>query len=435
MGAVRFPPTRVTIPLLATLVYVSLLTTGFKGFGYGLSSSAQALPVYVSLGILLLALQADISRNRSVGRIVYLFGTSGFALLYGAIVYFYRPNVGLVREPGLYIAINVFIVIVFIYDAITRRIHERRNPSSDRWAGDPYAELAADFAGLAILFGMAALLVDLLGPHRFWGQYFDFIRNQQPLIRGGEVELPFLMGTVHTLESADVALALGAAGIALFFIVIVGILSVIPGLTPPTARQRSTQAGNAVQHFLGQLGDVVNPALDRVLLSLRLVFGPLVWFIPAFSIAAFSEAVRDYLNKSFDDQGGGLLGLFFPLSATARENIGPGFLIFLIGVLAIGTVVIAVAVVEHDGAVMADTMRVLGIAGRAIALVLAIAIYSLAFINGVAVFVGLTDGRPFQVGTSGLAALGFGIIFTIYPLLFERVADRAKSRVPIASRR
>jgi hypothetical protein len=366
---------------------------------------------------------------------MYLFGTSGFALLYGAIVYFFRPNVGLIREPVLYIAINVFVVIVFIYDAITRRIRERRSPSPDRWAGDPYAELAADFAGLAILFGLAALLLDLLGPHHFWGQYFDYIRNQQPLIRGGEVELPFLTGTVHTLESADVALALGAAGIALFLTVIVGILSVIPALTPPVGRQRATLAGNAVQNFLAQLGDIVDPALDRVLLSLRLVLGPLVWFIPAFSIAAFSEAVRDYLNKSFDDQGGGLLGLFFPLSATARENIGSGLLVFLIGVVAVSTVVVAVAVVEHDRTVIADTMRVLGIAGRAIALVLAIAIYSLALINAFAVFVGLTNGRPFQVGTSGLLALGFGILFTIYPLIFERVAGRAKAKAPVASGR
>lgn len=435
MGTVRFPPTRVTVPLLATLVYVSLLATGFKGFGNDLKSAAQALPLYVSLGILLLALQTDISRDRSVGRIVYLFGTSGFALLYGAIVYFFRPNVGLVREPSLYFAINVFIVIVFVYDAVTRRIHAQRNPSPDRWAGDAYGELAGDFAGLAILFGISALLLDLLGPHHFWGQYFEYIRNQQPLIRGGEVELPFLMGTIHTLESADVALALGAAGIALFFIVIVGILSVIPGITPPVGRQRSTIAGNAVQQFLGQLGDIVNPAFDRVLLSLRLVLGPLVWFIPAFSIARFSEAVRDYLNTSFDDQGGGIFGLFFPLSPTARDNIGPGLLIFLIGVLAVSTVVIAVAVVEHDGAVMADTMRVLGIAGRAIALVLAIAIYSLALINAFAIYVHLTDGRPFQVGTSGLAALGFGILFTVYPLIFERITGRAQSKVPVASSR
>jgi hypothetical protein len=172
-----------------------------------------------------------------------------------------------------------------------------------------------------------------------------------------------------------------------------------------------------------------------VLLSLRLVIGPLVWFIPAFSIAAFSDALRNYLNASFRDQSGGIVGLFFPLSSTARDNIFSGFLVFLLGVLAVTTVVIAVAVVEHSRAVFADTMRVLGIAGRAIALVLAIALYSLALINAFAVYVNLTEGKPFQVGASGLVALAFSILFTIYPLVYERIAGRLRSKIPVAPAR
>jgi hypothetical protein len=422
---VQFPPIQVTIPLLATLVYASLLVTGYNGFGHPLGAW-QPIPVYVALSILLLALQADISRNRSIGRFLYLFGTSGFALVYAGAAFFFSRTANFIREPVLYLVLNIFVVAVFIYDTIARRLDERRHPYAERWAGDPYGEWAGDFSGLAILFGISALLLDLLGPHRLWGQFFQGL--PQVIRDTGEVELPLLPGAFHTLESADVALALAAAGIALFFVVILGILSVIPALTPPPALQRQTKTGNAVQQFLGQLGATADLAIDRVLLSLRLVLGPLVWFIPAFSIAAFSAGVRDYFDASFADQSGGIGGLFFPLSPTALNNIGPGFLVLLLGVVAIGTVVIAVAVVEHDRTVIANTMRVLGIAGRAIALVLAIALYSLALINAFAVYVHLTDGRPFQVGASGLGALAFGIIFTIYPLIFDRVTGRTKAR-------
>lgn len=61
---------------------------------------------------------------------------------------------------------------------------------------------------------------------------------------------------------------------------------------------------------------------------------------------------------------------------------------------------------------------------------LAIALYSLALINAFAVYVRLTDGKPFQVGASGLGALAFGIIFTIYPLIFDRVTGRTRARQP-----
>ncbi len=428
--SVRFPPIRVTIPLLATLVYASLLVTGYNGFGYDLGP-LQALPVYISLSVLLLALQADISRNRSLGRFLYLFGTSGFAIFYAGADVFFSRRANFVREPMLYLVLNSFLVVVFIYDVVARRIYEGRNPYPNRWAGDPYGEWAADFAGLAILFGISALLLDLLGPHRLWGQLFSGLPQ---VIRGnGEVELAPFSGTFHNLESADVALALGAAGVALFFVVIVGILSVIPALAPP-ARQSETKTGNAVQQFLGQLGEIAEPAIDRVMLSLRLVLGPLVWFIPAFSIAQFSVAVGNYLKASFHDSSAGILGLFFPLSSTALDNIGPGFLVLFLGVLAVSTVVIAVAVVEHDRTVIANTMRVLGIAGRAIALVLAIAIYSLALINAFVIQVsnGAIKATPFQVGASGLIALAFGIVFTIYPSIYERVTGRAKVRVPVA---
>lgn len=429
---VHFPPIHVVVPLLIVLVYGALLVTGFEWFGwFGHDLGVQqALPVYISLSILLLALQAHVSQNRSLGRILYLFGTSGFALVYaGAVVFFFAQTSNFIHSPMLYLVLNLFLVAVFLYDAVARRIREARHPYLDRWAGDPYGEWAADFAGLAVLCGLAALLLDLLGPHRFWGRFFP----QLPQVihsDGGEVVLAALPGAFHDLESADVTLALGAAGIALFFVVIVGILSAIPGLAPPPARQRRTKAGHAVQQFLAQLGEIADPALDRVLLSLRLVLGPLVWFIPAFSLAWFSVAVATYLSASFHDSSAGIVGLFFPVSRTALDSIGPGFLIVLLGLVALGAVVIAVSVVEHKRAVIADTLRVLGIAGRGTALVLAIALYSLALINAFAVLAsnGAMTATPFQIGALGLGALALGIVFTLYPLAFERITGRARAR-------
>ena len=75
---IRLPPARINIPILVLLGYIALLISGFST-GLGV---LQPLPIYVYVSLLLLVLQIAISENRSLARIVYIFVTSGFAIVY-----------------------------------------------------------------------------------------------------------------------------------------------------------------------------------------------------------------------------------------------------------------------------------------------------------------------------------------------------------------
>src|SRR5262249_42448189 len=162
-----FPPIQVSLPILTIVVYIALLATGYDGFGIFHVDPTQhptplALPVYVALGIVLLAFQADISRNKSTGRVLYLYLTSGFAILYAASPYFRGGRGEATRNPLPYTPLAVLLRLVFLYDAFGGRRPTRRARQSGAMAaaapGDMYGDLAGDFAGLAGLFGLSALL-------------------------------------------------------------------------------------------------------------------------------------------------------------------------------------------------------------------------------------------------------------------------------------
>src|SRR5690242_7625363 len=118
-GRIPLPPTWVTLPILVLLGYVALLITGYA-LVFRRDDPLQALPLYIYLGILLLALQADISVNKSAGRIAYLFLTSGFALAYaGSAVFFTAAD--FTKSPYTYIIFTVLLLAVFVFDVIDRR--------------------------------------------------------------------------------------------------------------------------------------------------------------------------------------------------------------------------------------------------------------------------------------------------------------------------
>lgn len=96
---VAMPPVHVAVPALVTLVIVSVLVTGYDGFGHPMGDW-QPMPVYISLSILLLALQAFISLNRALGHALYLFLTSLVALIYAANVVFFNGGLGFFHQSA-----------------------------------------------------------------------------------------------------------------------------------------------------------------------------------------------------------------------------------------------------------------------------------------------------------------------------------------------
>jgi hypothetical protein len=440
---------QVSLPILTIVVYTALLATGYDGFGiFHGDPTLRPLPVYVALGIVLLAFQADISRNKSTGRVLYLYLTSGFAILYAGITYFFGKRGDITRNPLLYIVLDVLLLLVFLYDAINRRRSAAQARRSGAMAaaesGEMYGDLAGDFAGLAGLFGISALLLDLLGPGNFWQLFFQplhYIRDVNGLGLAddqGRILLKFLPAPIDTLESLNVALAIGTLGIALLLLGIVGILAVVLGSSRAagTTQERLSRDGNAVGNFLQDLAGAINPAIDRVLLSLRLVLGPLVWLIPAFSLAIFSDQLAQYLQASFADHSAPYVGLFLPISQTAQDNVGDGFVAFGLAALALSTVIIAVSVVEHDLAVIGDMFRVIGLAGRALALTYVFFTYSLSLINAFVVFVSPANNeQPFQIGIPVFLAIIAGLIYAVVSFVVDRVRTPRQPPVPVSANR
>ena len=61
-----------------------------------------------------------------------------------------------------------------------------------------------------------------------------------------------------------------------------------------------------------------------MLLSLRLVLGPLVWLIPAFSMTALAQGITSYLDASARMSSGNVLDLINPVSQSSIQNIPTG---------------------------------------------------------------------------------------------------------------
>lgn len=444
-----FPSTRVTLPILVLLGYAALVMTGYQLFGLDSQNILQPLPLYVYLCILLLALQADISVNKSTSRVIYLFLTSGFAVVYAGSAVFATAG-DFTRSPYTYIILTALLVCVFIYDAIDRRREHSLGLESnvparrrERVSDVSYQSFGSDFAALAVLFYVAWILQDTLGPQAI----LKFLHLDLGIRPRAIVDLNATLGlhldpSISRLEALDLVIALFATAIALLLLGIVGVLSIAspqPAATTAPAPDGARRAPS-IGDFGRNLRTIVLSAVDQVALSLRLVLGPLVWLIPAFSIAAFSQQVTQYLNQSWASVVSGnttdILSLFFPLSRTAVEGIPTGILDVFLGALAVSAVVVAVTVVEHNWAVIADTWRVLRLAGRTLALTLAFFIYSLAALNAVLIIAPPHYNRaPFQVGAAGLGALLLAVVFVVIGVIEAQIKSRAKPPVPVAAAR
>lgn len=423
-SGVRLPPATVLAPIFFLLGYAAML---ISGFGRGLGA-LQSLPIYIFFCFLLLMLQTGISDNRSIGRIIYIFVSSGFAIVYAGEVLFDRSTGNFTRSPYTYIILNILLLAVFFYDAIDRRNVHRQRPNfgldqargTKASPGDSFAThslrspisygaLGTDFAGLAILLYVSSFLVALISKQQVRGQaYVEVDLNQSLGLH--------LSPTIARLESLDLVLAFGATAASLLFLGLVGVLasSAVPA-----------KGGSAVRSFGGSLRTIINVAFREVLVSLRLVLGPLVWLIPAFCIGYFSQGVVGYFNLSATAYSESILDLFNPLSAVSVANIATGLTNLALGAVAFIAVVVAVAVVEPDGRLLRRTLAIFGLAGRSTALSLVFFIYSLAAVNAFAVLISATRAEPFQVGAPGLITLLASAMFILSTFLRERKRARA----------
>ena len=422
---------RTYIPALIILGYLAFLITGF-GTRLG---AFQPVPLYIFFSLLLLTLQTAITENHSVGRITYVVLTSGFAIVYAGERVFNPSTQNFTRSPYTYIIINALLLIVFLYDAVERRQlhhaqvaaaleyeydaqaeaeHDGGLPSgapsnasppvsTHPGAGSPYGLWATDFAGLAVIFFVAAFLLDLLGPQNLLRRLGLPHGNTPYVTVDLNSALHLHLNTpINLLQNLDLVIALLAAAISLLLLVIIGALVV------PEARQ--TQAPSA-GGYGGSLDSIARGALRQVLLTIQLVLGPLFWLIPAFSIAAFAQQITIYLRYSARFSGSSLLDLFNPLSKTSQIHFSQGIGTVLLGVVAILSVILGVVVVEENRRIIARAIAIVEETGRVVALTWAFFLYSLATLNAVAVLGGFTRVEPFQVGAPGLIALLVGLAF------------------------
>ena len=409
-ASLRWPSPNVTLPIVAILGYAAFFVSGF-GAGLG---GAQSLPIYAFLGLMLLALQAIISETRTPARLVYVFLTSGFALVYAAEVYFNRVG-NFARAPWFYFTINVLLVIVFIYDAVARRL-----PGSQHVNGQPvsanqmqlrpfsFASFATDFAGLAALFYIAYGLLNLIAS-------IPIGLDGKPI----NITITPAIGNVSSLAQLDLVGGFAATAVALLLTGIVGILAV--------AGQGSggNEGSAGVQNFGGDALRIANVTVNQVLLSLRLVLGPLVWLIPSFALARFSDSFVAYLNSNAVVTNTNVGDLFNPFTANVVSHYPQAFANVGLLLISVAAVILAVAVVEHDGRVILRTLQVLGVAGRTVAAVLFLFIFSLAAVNAVLVLVNPIAREPFQVGGDTLIALVAAIILFVYSAIVGRGNTKA----------
>jgi hypothetical protein len=220
------------------------------------------------------------------------------------------------------------------------------------------------------------------------------------------------------LEVLDVGIAVFAMAISLLLLVIVGALTLSASTASATGEERF---GVALRRILWE-------ATDQTFLSLRLVLSPLIWLIPAFSIGFFSQNILSYLQLSARDTNAQIVDLFNPFSHDSLTNLPLLGIVLLLGALAIGAVIFSVAVVEHDGKVILNTLHIFRVAGRIAGLTLGFFLYSLAFLNAAAILFLGTKVEPFQIGAGGLLALLVGGALAVYTVL----RDRSRARAPVA---
>lgn len=416
----------ILLPLLVVFGYIAFVITGF-GAGLG---SAQPLPIYLYASLLLILLQLYLSSYRSLLRSLYGIAAAIFGLVFASGASFFPNTPGnFTRAPLTYVIVNIISVIVFASEAWHRLANKDdvNHIASQSTALRVYRTLAANFAGLAILFGLSAFLLDFMNT-RSALRLLHIPALDKPLV----VDLNHLFGfalptTIRHLEGLNLALAFVMAAIWLLLIVIIGALT---GVGTPNAENtnRFQQQGPAFAALLRAFRDIFARGFAEATYSLRSVLQIFLWLIPAFSIANFAGVSSGYFNAAARTQVG-IVDLFNPLSASSLSNVGRGFADLLLAMVALLAVAITVVVAEFDTAIITNTLRQMGAFVRVITLTLVFFTLSLAVTNAATKLFSIDQATPFQVG----AATGVALLLFAGNALVTSFTDRPKAGATTAN--
>jgi hypothetical protein len=389
---------QVVLPALAILAYAAFLVTGFdNSLSVTSGNDTRAVPLYVFYAVLLLALQGVISRGGGLGQTIYVALSSLVTLVFAAGGVFFNHHVGLFQQPGTYVVLNALTYVVFVVGAFapqapTAKSGDPTGAGSAQSSVPPaYARLAADFGGVAVV------------------GYIAWVLNAQ-LVSG-------VLGVsgLATLQMIDRDIAVGATALALVVVVILGLL--VSAATPAQ--------GQAPINFVQALGRVLGAAADQGGRSLRLVLSPLVWFVPSISIAEFAQRTTLNLAQASTSTGS-VLGLFNPFGPAASQNYGAAAVNLGLGALSVVSVIVAVAIIEYNLAVVNRTLQVVAEAGLAVGLTFVLFLVSLAVINAFLLLVIPNfNQRPFQLGASTLVSLAVAVALIAYSAARPSPSNRA----------
>lgn len=144
----------------------AFLITGFQLFlPSEHTNNLLSLPIYGSVGVLLLIMQVQISSERSLWHTFYILATAGAALAFVGYFLVTAQNAQITRDAALYEIREVIAVTIFIIDTIRRRwkVHQQalatrqdatKNPPTFPQVATFFRDLVGNIAGLSILFYM-----------------------------------------------------------------------------------------------------------------------------------------------------------------------------------------------------------------------------------------------------------------------------------------
>jgi hypothetical protein len=398
----------ILLPILVVLGYVAFVVSGF---GSGLEM-VQPLPIYLYSSLLLILLQLSLSSFRTVLRSLYGIGAALFGLIFAGEASFFPTTQGNFTRAALtYVIVNSIAVIVFFVDAVQR--HQGRGGAGGA-VGDVtpalrlYRTLAADFAGLAILFALSSFLLDFINT-RSALRFLGVGAPGRPIA----VNLNHLFGLglpkmVRSLEGLNLALAFVMAAVWLLLIVVIG------GLTSLSNQGQGILTHSSSQNppfltLLQAFGAIFVGGFREATYSLRSVLQIFLWLIPAYSIANFAIVSVGYFNVAARSHGN-ILDLFNPFSASSLGNIGRGIADLLLAVVAVAAVILTVVVAEFSAAIVRSTIDRVGSFLRIVSLTFIFFTLSLAVTNAASKLFGIDDATPFQVGAGTVVALAlFGV--------------------------
>jgi hypothetical protein len=382
----------IMVGLTALFGYGALLLSGF-GDHLG---AWRPVPLYLFLGYLLIWFQSSLDIRRSAWHIVNILLVTGFALAFAADAAFHTgKGWHFTQDPRTYMAINGVLFLVYLVEMVRTRFGigtTRPTPSSTK-ATSTLAAFATDFGGLALLAFTCALVAAMLQ----WGST-PYVSLDIHKALG--ITLP---SQIQNLQQLNFAIGLGAVALALLAFGLVSGEAALEGGGDPQATP-AARMGASLRNILATAG-------DEMTFTIRWAFGPLIWLLTTFSLAYLAKLITDYLNIASTSTR--VVDLFNPFSVTSQGRYWEALLSIELMVVAAGMTIVCIALIEHRMDTIERALQILRQSGQIIILSFAFFTFSLAAINALVVFVGITRVEPFQVSGMTLLAIILSGIFTL----------------------